>query len=88
MKKSKPTNLFDLRCAWKFQSSDLRQQFFSQARDEHDSVLINRSKLRPLFVRGVAPRGNALWRLLAIQDRRNAFNVTMPGSRPTAGGRK
>ena len=86
--KTKATNLFDLRCAWKFQSSDLRQQFFNAARDEHDNVLINRSKLRPLFVRGVAPRGNALWRLLAIQDKRNAFNVTMPGGRPTAGGRK
>ena len=88
MKKSKATTLFDLRCAWKFQSSDLRQQFFNGARSEHDSVLINRSKLRPLFVRGIAPRGNALWRLLAIQDKRNVFNVTMPGDRPTAGGRK
>ncbi|EKK5568013.1 hypothetical protein PN823_004433 [Enterobacter hormaechei] len=88
MKKSKATTLFDLRCAWKFQSSDLRQQFFNQARDEHDSVLINRSKLRPLYVRGVAPRGKALWHLLFIQDRRNSFNVLMPGSRPTPGGRK
>ncbi|EDL8063707.1 hypothetical protein CTA21_16270 [Salmonella enterica] len=87
MKRRKPTNLFDLRCAWKFQSSDLRQQFFNQARDEFDSELINRSKLRPLFVNGVAPRGKALWRLLFIQDRRNAFNVKMPGSRPNAGGR-
>ncbi|ENQ1546099.1 hypothetical protein ACEOHC_003911 [Salmonella enterica] len=87
MKKRKPTNLFDLRCAWKFQSNDLRKQFFSQSRDEFDSVLINRSKLRPLFVRGVAPRGNALWRLLNLQDKHNVFNVAMPGSRKTPGGR-
>ncbi|EPT1451905.1 hypothetical protein ACVOZ6_003493 [Escherichia coli] len=87
MKKRKPTNLFDLRCAWKFQSNDLRQQFFNQARDEFDGELINRSKLRPLFVRGVAPRGRALWHLLFIQDRRNTFNVQMPGSRRTPGGR-
>ncbi|EAB4417314.1 hypothetical protein D7B12_17950 [Salmonella enterica] len=87
MKKGKATNFFDLRCAWKFQSHYLRQKFFDASRDEYDSVLINRSKLRPLFPRGIAPRGRAMWRLMFVQDRRHSRNVKMPGSRPTAGGR-
>ena len=76
MKKCKSTSLYWLRLSWKFQASALRDRFFDASRDPYDSVLINRSKLRPLFLN--APRGKALWRLMAVQERKHGgINVKM-----------
>ncbi|HHA3594104.1 TPA: hypothetical protein ACODIZ_003631 [Salmonella enterica subsp. enterica serovar Newport] len=80
MNKCKSTTLRDLLVIYKDQGTALRDRFNFAGRDPYDSVLINRSKLRPMFL--TAPRGKAFWRIREIQLKgHHGINVAMQGDR-------
>ncbi|EON2339011.1 hypothetical protein ACLLKL_001981 [Escherichia coli] len=80
MNKANSTTLRDLLYIYKMDGHALRQRFENASRDQYDSVLINRSKLRAMFL--TAPRGKAFWRLRDIQlNGHHGINVAMKGDR-------